>query len=184
MIKYTLFFTLIFGSVFAKPIFSERIHNSNYIYVKPYYIYSKQVFLNRIFPHVAIDVKSCNNDICKITSYGKVSNGKVYSPDILTVGRNCSTKVNYCSIDKVCPIKKCKNVSVGYSKKYLTDNWLKVTNINAFNRYISDSINKPKGYNLLFQNCATWTTDLLKAGGIKSFSCGFMGIDIPFACGL
>jgi len=182
--KSTLFFTIIIASAFADASLHEKAADTNSVYVRPYSVYSRQVFLNRFFPHVAVDVRSCTSEACTLTSYGKVSSGKVYSPHILTVGRNCTEETGKCSIDKVCPKRRCKDVSKGYSKKYLTDDWVEVKDIDAFQTYIEYSMDAPSGYNILFNNCATWTSHLMKNSGIRDFSCSFMGIDLPFACTL
>tara|TARA_B100001093_G_C26467310_1_gene859015 strand:+ start:149 stop:709 length:561 start_codon:yes stop_codon:yes gene_type:complete len=145
------------------------------IYVRPYSVFNRQIFINRFFPHVAVDVKKCYSmydtyhRYCEIFSYGKLSNGKVYSPDILTVGRNCTNK-------------KCKSVTPGYNKEYLTENWIIVKNKDAFNKYIEASLNKNTGYNLIFNNCMKWSSNLIKASNNNTnFSCSILGISLPFA---
>ena len=109
-----------------------------------------------------------------MTSYGKLNNGKVYSPDILTEGRNCSDLNMKCS----------KNIPKGYHKMYLINHWIQVKDEVNFKKYVNQSLKRKGNYNLLFNNCATWISNLIKESDNIQFTCKFMGLDIPFACNI
>ena len=67
---------------------------------------------------------------------------------------------------------------------YLIDHWIQVKDEVNFKKYIIQSLKRKGNYNLFFNNCATWTSNLIKASGNIHFTCKFMNLDIPFACNI
>jgi hypothetical protein len=142
-------------------------------YVRPYRIYNDVNFMMWFIPHVAMDVKVCNYTTCKINSYGKAENSKIYSPDILTIGRVCIKNST-----------KCRKVNKGYLKSYITD-WIEISqkyNESFFSFIKNETIYKTK-YNLFSNNCASFVSQSLQKANV-SFGCRIGSIDFPFYCSL
>lgn len=176
-------YTTILNSSFIKNIiiytFLIPVDGFNMgIQARPYLIYNQHSMFNRIIPHMAIEVRVCDNTVmmCAEETYGLISNSKVYSPDILTSGRSCASYKSTCK-------SKCKpcinDILSGYWKTYLTD-WLVIPKPEAFIL----GINKQQIYNPLFQNSASFVSSIMQAGGV-SFTCKtWFGIDTPDSCKL
>ncbi len=141
-------------------------------FVRPYYIYNDINYLMQIFPHVALEVQTCHNGDCIETTYGKAQNSKIYSPDILTEGRDCKGQF----------FSKCKRINPGYNKKNITD-WIPIENQQNtdLHRFIQEETLMPSSYSLLFNNCATFVRNILNKIGV-SFSCKMGYFDLPYCC--
>ncbi len=151
----------------------ENNREKDITYVRPYKIYNDVNFIMRFIPHIAIDVKVCNYTTCKINSYGKAQNSKIYSPDIFTSGRECQKNNT-----------KCKKVNKGYWKSYITD-WIEIShkyNESFFSFIKNETVYKTK-YNLFSNNCASFVSQSLKKANI-SFGCNIGFLDFPFLCSL
>jgi len=128
--------------------------------VRPYLIYNQHTMFHMVVPHMAVEVRICDNDTMRCVSgtYGLVNNGRVYSPDILTSGRTCVAYKAMCGDN----CKPCKNdIFPGYNKKYMTA-WVVIKNQEEF----VHSITKRQVYNPLFENCASFVASAMRAGGI------------------
>ena len=134
--------------------------------VRPYTVNNKINYFLQFLPHMAVEVRDCNNDkqVCTVTSYGKAKNGKIYSPDILTEGRYCFKK-------------KCQPIPEGYNINYISD-WQTVSK-EKFNSFLNDYQNNY--YNFINNNCVTFTTELLSSLNIN-FNCKVGVVDFPFFC--
>jgi len=166
-VKNTLLFVFLFSTI--------RIGKSISVQVRPYTIYNHYNLWNIFIPHVAIDVRECDEDTCEINSYGLVSNSKIYSPDILTFGRKCKYYFKHCGEN----CKPCiRDIPKGYSKKYITK-WITIENPNDFLYYVHRKISI---YNPLINNCASFVSKAMKLGG-ENFTCkSRYGIDTPYTC--
>ena len=135
--------------------------------IRTYTINNNITYFLQVFPHMAVEVRDCNNEdqVCTVTSYGKAKNGKIYSPDILTEGRFCFKK-------------NCRPVPEGYNINYISE-WQTVSK-NKFHSFINDY--KNNYYNFINNNCVTFTTELLTSLNIN-LNCKKMGfIDFPLFC--
>ena len=114
-------------SIFIFFLLTVKMTNSALYYIQPYTIYSTASVILRITPHIALNVLKCENttdiNYCNISTYGKAMSGKIYSPDILTSGRNCTNKM-------------CKSVQPGYGYQSLSG-WYPVINQDKFIEIIS-----------------------------------------------
>ncbi|VVU95260.1 hypothetical protein CPAV1605_985 [seawater metagenome] len=140
-------------------------------FVRPYYVYNDINFLLQYIPHVALEVQTCYEGDCTQTSYGKAQNSKIYSPDILTSGRECMNENS-----------RCKNINPGYGKRNITD-WIPIEPSNSVKLHIllNKETIKPSSYSLFFNNCASFVSNILSNIGI-SFSCSFGFFDLPYMC--
>lgn len=149
----------------------NKLFNQEQVFIRPYYIYNNVSYLLQSFPHVAIEIQRCTDSFCYETTVGKANNGKIYSPDIFTVGRICKNNSS-----------KCKNINPGYNKKYISD-WIPLYDdqVDKMYYWINQEKIEKSTYFLLVNNCATFVTKIINKIGIK-FSCNLFGIDIPYLC--
>lgn len=147
-------------------IYVTLVSSEETIDIRAYTLNNNVNLFLQFVPHMAIQVRTCDNinELCNLTTYGKAKNGKIYSPDILTEGRQCSTK-------------KCKQVPSGYNIKNITD-W-KTVSKNKFTKFVNEYDNND--YNFINNNCATFVTNIFKNVGLN-FSCKIGIVDFPMFC--
>ena len=143
MNKFVIFVIFVISKVIAEENVGVRVYtvNSNI-----------NVFMNYI-PHMAIEVKSCNDikEMCFINSYGKAKNGKIYSPDLLTEGRDCGEFLKW---------RNCKPIPTGYNFKNITE-WISVPK-SLVNSFLEKSFSQPKSYNIINNNCITFVSEFMQ----------------------
>jgi len=137
--------------------------------VRPYYIYNDINLLLQVIPHVALEVQTCSFGTCSQETFGKADNSKIYSPDILTVGRACDQNQD-----------KCRKINPGYNKANITD-WIKVNDSDSLEKVLLSEYTKPSPYSLFFNNCASFVSGILNSIGIE-FNCKVGFIDFPLWC--